>query len=441
MQTNFSASQLKQPAIGYSDVELRACLQCGYCTDICPTYQELGDELDSPRGRIRLIRDMLESGKRPEKQTVTHIDRCLSCFACMSSCPSSVNYMHLVDHAREHIHKNYRRTLMDRFMRWSLANILPFPDRFRLATRAAQWAKPLAAIMPVKIRHLINLAPQKLPPPSSNDQPQIFYPTNPTNKGKNKRRIALLTGCVQQALDTDINDATIRLLQRHGCEVVIAQGTGCCGALNHHIGKTDQSRAAAANNIGAWMREFDTNGLAAVVVNTSGCGTVIKDYAHMFKDDPLAQDAATISSLAKDISEILADIELNFKLTPDLRVAYHATCSLQFGQRIRFTPKKLLKRAGFRVLEPRESHLCCGSAGTYSLLQPEISGLLKERKVTALEGVAPDAIAAGNIGCMVQISSGTKIPVVHTVQLLDWATGGPKPPILQHLPDKLIAAQ
>ena len=426
MQTNFTEAQLKDPAIKRSNEVLRTCVHCGFCTATCPTYQVLGDELDSPRGRIYLIKDMLENNRPADEKTVKHIDRCLSCLACMSTCPSGVHYMHLVDHAREYIEATYKRPFMDRTIRWMLARILPYPDRFRLALRGAQLAKPFKGVMPGPVKAMLDLAPPDLPPPSLNDRPQVFPAT-----GQRVKRVALMTGCAQKALNTDINDATIRILQRHGCEVVVAQGAGCCGALTHHMGKSSESHASAAKNIRAWMREIGNGGLDAVVINTSGCGTTVKDYGHMFRNDVLAEDAATVSALAKDISEVLSDLDLQVTEIPDLRVAYHAACSLQHGQQIKFAPKTLLKAAGFTVLEPKDPHLCCGSAGTYNIMQPEISGQLKDRKIKTLEAVQPQIIAAGNIGCMMQIGSGTAVPVVHTVELLDWATGGPKPKKLQ----------
>jgi len=422
MQTNFTDAQLADPKIERANEILRSCVHCGSCTATCPTYQLLGDELDSPRGRIYLIKDMLENNRVPDKKTVKHIDRCLSCLACMTTCPSGVHYMHLVDHAREYIEENYKRPLFDRILRAVLAQILPYEKRFRLAMRGAQLSKPLAPIMPAKIRNMVEFAPAKLPPPSLNDKPQVF-----PAEGKRIKRVALMTGCAQKALDTDINDATIRLLRRHGCEVVVAQGAGCCGALTHHMGKTKQSHATAAKNIHAWMVEVNGDGLDAIAINTSGCGTTVKDYGHMFRNDNLAEDAAVIAALAKDISEVLIDLKLNVTTPIDMRVAYHSACSLQHGQQIKTHPKTLLKNAGFTVLEPSDPHLCCGSAGTYNLMQPEISKQLKDRKVTTLEAVKPQIIAAGNIGCMMQIGSGTDIPIVHTVELLDWATGGPKP--------------
>ncbi len=422
MQTNFTDAQMADPKIQRANEILRSCVHCGFCTATCPTYQILGDELDSPRGRIYLIKDMLENNRVPDEKTVKHVDRCLSCLACMTTCPSGVHYMHLVDQAREYIEENYKRPLFDRVMRVVLAQILPYEKRFRLAMRGAQLSKPLAPMMPAKIRNMVEFAPAKLPPPSLNDKPQVF-----AAKGKRIKRVALMTGCAQKALDTDINDATIRLLCRLGCEVVVAKGAGCCGALTHHMGKTKQSHATAAKNIKAWMAEVNGDGLDAIVINTSGCGTTVKDYGHMLGNTDLAQDAQVIAALAKDISEVLIDLKLPVNDPKDIRVAYHSACSLQHGQQIKTHPKTLLKNAGFTVLEPSDPHLCCGSAGTYNLMQPEISKQLKDRKVTTLEATQPEIIAAGNIGCMMQIGSGTGIPVVHTVELLDWATGGPKP--------------
>ncbi len=423
MQTHFTKTQLKDSKFERSNEILRACVHCGFCTATCPTYQVLGDELDSPRGRIYLIKDMLENNRVPDAKTVKHIDRCLSCLACMTTCPSGVHYMHLVDHAREYIEENYKRPLFDRAMRAVLAQILPYEGRFRLAMRGAKLAKPFAKLMPAKIRNMVEFAPTKLPPPSLNDRPQVF-----PAEGKRIKRVALMTGCAQKALDTDINDATIRLLRRLGCEVVVAKGAGCCGALTHHMGKAKQSHATAAKNIRAWMAEVNSDGLDAIVINTSGCGTTVKDYGYMFRNEDLAKDAAAVSVLAKDISEVLMDLELAVSDPKDLRVAYHSACSLQHGQQIKTHPKTLLQKAGFTVLEPSDAHLCCGSAGTYNLMQPEISKQLKSRKINTLEAIKPDIIAAGNIGCMMQIGSGTGVPVVHTVELLDWATGGPKPP-------------
>ncbi len=422
MQTQFTEEQLEEPSIQRANEILRACVHCGFCTATCPSYQVLGDELDSPRGRIYLIKDMLEAGRAADARTVEHVDRCLSCLACMSTCPSGVHYMHLVDHARVHIEKTYKRPLMDRLLRWALARIIPHPDRFRMALLGARLGRPFRRFSPdPRLKAMLDMVPPKLSRVSPNDAPQVF-----AARGVRKKRIALLTGCAQKVLDTDINDATIRLLTRLGCEVVIARDMGCCGALTHHMGKASESHDQAARNIRAWMHEYQVDGLDAIVINTSGCGTTVKDYGYMFRNDPLAGDAAKISELACDISEVLMELDLP-EGQVDLRVAYHAACSLQHGQQIKTHPKTLLKRAGFEVVEPADAHLCCGSAGTYNLLQPDISAELKRRKVATLEARAPEAIAAGNIGCMMQIGSGTNLPVLHTVELLDWATGGPQP--------------
>ena len=427
MKTEFTEQQLQDPGIARANEILRACVHCGFCTATCPTYQVLGDELDSPRGRIYLIKDMLENERVPDEKTVKHIDRCLSCLSCMTTCPSGVHYMHLVDHAREYIEANYKRPFTDRVLRWVLAQILPYPMRFRWALIGAKLGRPFRFLMPdARLRAMLDMAPKTIPPVSRNDDPQSFAADGPRIK-----RVALMTGCAQKALNTDINDATIRLLTRLGCEVVVAEGAGCCGSLTHHMGITDDSHAAAAANIKAWAREMDGAGLDAIVINTSGCGTTVKDYGHMFRNDPLAQDAARVSAIAMDVSELLMQLEMPQSSDKNMTVAYHAACSLQHGQKIKSHPKDLLKRAGFKVVEPADSHLCCGSAGTYNLMQPEISSKLKQRKVKTLEAKNPDVIAAGNIGCMMQIGSGTDVPILHTVELLDWASGGPMPSALR----------
>jgi glycolate oxidase iron-sulfur subunit len=423
MQTFFSDDQLKDPGLARANEILRSCVHCGMCTATCPTYQILGDELDSPRGRIYLIKDMLESGRPADEKVVRHVDRCLSCLACMTTCPSGVHYMHLVDHARAHIEKTYRRPWRDRALRWVLAKVIPHPGRFRLALLGAKIVRPFARLLPdARLRAMVAMAPKQVPPVSRNDDPQSFVP-----EGAPRMRIALLTGCAQKALNTDINDATIRLLTRLGCEVVVADGAGCCGALTHHMGREQEAHGSAAANIRAWMAEKRARGLDAIVINTSGCGTTVKDYGHMFRTSGLAADAAEVAGLACDISELLVRLAPEGRAPESLRVAYHAACSLQHGQKVKSAPKDLLRAMGFEVVEPADSHLCCGSAGTYNLLQPELSAELKRRKVATLEARAPQVIAAGNIGCMMQIGSGTEIPVVHTVELIDWATGGPRP--------------
>lgn len=423
MQTHFTPEQLKDPALQRANQILRSCVHCGFCTATCPTYQVLGDELDSPRGRIYLIKEMLESGRPADARTVRHIDRCLSCLACMTTCPSGVHYMHLIDQARAHVEATYRRPAADRALRWLLARILPYPGRLRLVLRTARLARPFGRFLPdARLRAMVAMAPRRVPPVSRNDRPQVF-----AAEGARRMRVALMTGCAQRALNTDINDATIRILRRLGCEVVVARGAGCCGALTHHLGQTDAAHRSAEANILAWEAERQGAGLDAIVINTSGCGTVVKDYGHMFRTTPLAGQAAAVAALACDVTELLARLQPQGRAPVPLRVAYHAACSLQHGQKIRTAPKDLLAAAGFAVVEPADSHLCCGSAGTYNLLQPAISAELQRRKVATLEARAPDVIAAGNIGCMVQIGQAAQVPVVHTVELLDWATGGPRP--------------
>jgi glycolate oxidase iron-sulfur subunit len=446
MQTHFDNKQLADPLIREADSILRKCVHCGFCTATCPTYVELGNELDSPRGRIYLIKDMLENDKPASDQVVTHIDRCLSCLSCMTTCPSGVDYMHLVDHARGHIEKTYRRPLADRLLRNMLAAILPYPGCFRLALAGAFFGRPLAPLLAAmggpfsKLAAMLRLAPAAFPARSENRPGTLFRIEGERRRGLRRAkdragRVALLTGCAQPVLNPGINDVTIALLNRIGVEVVLPEGEGCCGALVHHMGKEAEALDFARANVDAWMREMERDDLDAILITASGCGTTIKDYGHMLAHDPdYAEKAATVAGLARDISEYLAEIELpEPAVRPGLRVAYHSACSMQHGQRITFQPKLLLEKAGFEVLDVPEGHLCCGSAGTYNILQPEIAGRLRDRKVANIERTAPDLVATGNIGCMTQIATGTDIPIVHTVELLDWAYGGPRPEMLASL--------
>ena len=427
MQTNFTAEQLRDPAIEVSNKILRTCVHCGMCTATCPTFLMLGDELDSPRGRIYLIKDMLESGRPATKEVVKHVDRCLSCLSCMTTCPSGVNYMHLIDHARTYIEQTYTRPWHEKMLRLALRVILPVPSRMRLALRATALARPLAGLLPRKgmffqrVRAMFDLAPRRVPAASSVETPQV-HPAI----GTRRARVALLAGCAQQVLSPSINEATIRLLNRMGVEVVVAKGAGCCGALTHHMGLHDPAVASVRANVQAWTQEIERDGLDAIVVNASGCGTTVKDYGFMLRNEPDAAQAAKVSALACDITEYLT--RLGYVATrpaSGLTVAYHAACSLQHGQKITNEPKALLAKAGFKVAVPNEAHICCGSAGTYNIMQPEFAGALRERKLANMEAVQPDLIAAGNIGCITQL--GGRKPVVHTVELLDWMAGGPEP--------------
>jgi glycolate oxidase iron-sulfur subunit len=428
MQTNFSPAQLADPEIAESEKILRACVHCGFCTATCPTYVLDGNELDSPRGRIYLIKDMLEHDRPATVEVATHIDRCLSCLACMTTCPSGVHYMHLVDHARVHIERTYRRPLGERFIRWLLAVLMPYPRRFQFALYAALFAKPLAPVAKAvganRFAALLQLSPWRRPHAPRPAQ------TFPAEGSARKARVALLAGCVNDILAPELNNAAIRLLRRLGIEVVVAEGAGCCGSLVHHMGRQDESLAQARHNIEAWsaLGELD-----AVVITSSGCGTTVKDYGFMLREDSVyAERAARVAKLAKDITEYLATLPLAPRQdVEELVVAYHAACSLQHGQRVTYQPKELLAKLGFVVKDIPEGHLCCGSAGTYNILQPNIARRLRERKVRTIERLRPDVIAAGNLGCIMQIAAGTDLPAVHTVELIDWATGGPCPPVLR----------
>jgi glycolate oxidase iron-sulfur subunit len=430
MQTNFTAEQLRDPDTNVANQILRSCVHCGFCTATCPTFVLLGDELDSPRGRIYLIKEMLETNRPAPEEVVRHVDRCLSCLSCMTTCPSGVHYMHLVDHARTYIEQTYRRPWHDLALRRLLAWVLPRPVAMRLALLAAGLARPLAAVVPgqgplaARLRALLAMTPRTLPPRDASDAPMVHEAV-----GARRGRVALLAGCAQTVLAPQINAATIRLLTRMGIEVVVARGAGCCGALNHHMGQHDPAMASARANIAAWTHELAGAGLDAIVVNASGCGTTVKDYGFMFRSEPTPwrERAERVSALAVDISEYLARIGYApTRPPPGLTVAYHAACSLQHGQKVVAEPKLLLRKAGFTVVEPNEAHLCCGSAGTYNLLQPEIAGRLKARKLDHLRATGAVMVAAGNIGCITQLSGGG-MPVVHSVELLDWMAGGPQP--------------
>jgi glycolate oxidase iron-sulfur subunit len=438
MKTEFSLAQLADPDIAEADKILRACVHCGFCTATCPTYVLLGDELDSPRGRIYLIREMLEKEKPPTKEVVKHIDRCLSCLACMTTCPSGVHYMHLVDQARVRIEEQYRRPLTERWLRAVLGFVLPRPSAFRAAIQLGRLARPFMALLSTRqstttaepsllrrVKAMLALSPPGRLPPPGPAAGRVFAP-----QGERRGRVALLQGCAQQVLAPRINQAAINVLTRHGIEVVLVKDEQCCGALTHHMGRDADALARARANVAVWAAEAERAGLDAIVVTTSGCGSVIKDYGYMLRTDrDYAARAAKVSALAKDISEYLAGIELTRTKQQDsgIVVAYHSACSLQHGQKITALPKDLLSKNGFVVKDVPESHLCCGSAGTYNILQPDLATSLRDRKIANIASVKPDMIAAGNIGCMMQIASAASVPVVHTIELLDWATGGPRP--------------
>ncbi|MGE0004584.1 MAG: glycolate oxidase subunit GlcF [Parvibaculaceae bacterium] len=428
MQTNFTPEQLQDPHIQVANRILRKCVHCGFCTATCPTYVLLGDELDSPRGRIYLIKNMLERGEAATPETVKHIDRCLSCLSCMTTCPSGVHYMHLVDDARVHVEKTYRRPFFERALRGLLAVLMPRPGLFKAALILSQLVRPLAPVIARlgdrRLSALMALVPARTPAPELVGRPGV-YPA----EGRRRMRVALLRGCVQSVLDPAINEAAIRLLNRQGIEVVVTAGEACCGSLTHHMGKEKDALARARRMIDAWDRaEVDR-----IVVTASGCGTTIKDYGHMLRLDPAyAAKAEAVSAKARDITELLGEIGLPRVSAPrPLRVAYHSACSMQHGQKIRTVPRRLLEQAGFEVADIPEGHLCCGSAGTYNILQPEIAARLRDRKIANIRSTAPDIVATGNIGCITQIGPAGGIPILHTVELLDWAHGGYEPRALK----------
>lgn len=434
MQTNFTPEQLEDPRTREADSILRRCVHCGLCTAVCSTYVVLGDERDSPRGRIYLIKDMLENGRDPSGEVRHHIDRCLSCLSCMTTCPSGVDYMHLVDHARVHIETHGLRPAKDRFMRSLLTRIVPYPGRFRWALRLAPFGRRFSGIMRrfgfKQLAAMVEMAPS-VPPRLARFQ----GPGTAQTKSERRARVILLSGCAQQVLRPQINDATIRLLARRGIDVVVSAGEGCCGALTHHLGKEAEALKQMKRNIDAWIKEMGRGPVDAIIVNASGCGTVVKDYGHMLRGDPAYADKAQqIADLTRDVSEFVASIGIGAPVRwSSIKVAHHSACSLQHGQRITSEPKALLKQAGYSVADVPEGHICCGSAGVYNILQPEIATELRTRKVANIRTTRPDVVAAGNIGCITQLSPAMDVPVVHTIELLDWAYGGPVPDGLKHL--------
>ena len=433
METNIPQSQLEDPDVRVAERILRSCVHCGFCNATCPTFQVTGNELEGPRGRIYLMKSVLEGRIALDEQVVAHLDNCLSCFSCETTCPSGVRYSHLIDPMRARIEKTYRRPLAERLQRWALALLLPHPGRFRLALRLARAVKPVAWLMPRNVRAMLDMTPRQIPPRSRVSTYEVH-----AAQGVRRARVALLTGCAQEVLGPNINEATIRVLTRLGCEVVLPRGVGCCGALIFHMGNQPGSLPLMKNNIDHWHGEMERGGLEHIVINTSGCGTVVKDYGHIFRDDPQYREkAAAVSAIAVDFSE-LAHARIDEQGLPEeikppesLRVAYHDACSLQHGQQVRAQPRNLLRSAGFEVVEIPEGYMCCGSAGTYNLLKPEMAGILGGQKAEHIARVRPQVVAAGNIGCIEQIARYTTTPVVHTAELLDWALGGRPPGAVQ----------
>tara|TARA_A100001011_G_scaffold58679_1_gene57994 strand:- start:1059 stop:2357 length:1299 start_codon:yes stop_codon:yes gene_type:complete len=432
MQTSFTNKQLLDKDNKSSESILRKCVHCGMCNATCPTFLVNGNELEGPRGRIYLIKDMLENKKPANEKIVQHIDSCLSCYSCMTTCPSGVNYMHLIDHGRNYVEETYKRPFLDRIFRNILSYVLPRPKVFFTMAILTKFIKPFSFILPRFLKNSLELMPSRIPSKKIKEK-KVYEVEN----GKKISRVALLTGCVQRIISPEINESTIRLLTRHNVEVVVMKDIDCCGSLNHHLGKKDLAHKSFIKNIESWHKEYLNNGLDAIISNTSGCGTTLKDYGHIFKNNKdLKKKAKKISELTKDITEYL-DENLKLNIAQDdekkYKIAYHSACSMQHGQSVHQQPKDLISKTGNEVLDIPEGHLCCGSAGTYNILHQKMAKTLLRNKVKNIEKVSPDFISTGNIGCMTQISNGTKIPVIHTVELLDWFTGGPKPQKLKNL--------
>ena len=414
MQTNLSP-EFKNSAEGLeAEAILRKCVHCGFCTATCPTYQLLGDELDGPRGRIYLIKQVLE-GEVPTRKTQLHLDRCLTCRNCETTCPSGVQYGHLIDIGRKLVDERVERPMAEKAVRWALKEGLPSP----LFAPAMAVGQAVRGMLPASLK---NKVPAK--------QPAGVMPTR-----SHARKVLMLEGCVQPAMMPNINSATARVLDAAGVQVVVAKKAGCCGAVKFHLNDHDGSKAEMRRNIDAWWPHVES-GVEAIVMNASGCGSMVKDYGHVLRDDPAyAAKAERISALTRDLSELLPDLVEVLKgkvsantATTARQIAFHPPCTLQHGQQLRGGVEKHLGALGFNVKTAScEAHLCCGSAGTYSVLQPKIAYELRDRKLGNLSEMKPEVIVSANIGCITHLQSGTATPVRHWVEVLDEALAQGKP--------------
>ncbi|HSD96031.1 MAG TPA: glycolate oxidase subunit GlcF [Sulfuricaulis sp.] len=405
MQTALASSIRHTPQGIEADAVLRTCVHCGMCNATCPTYQLLGDELDGPRGRIYLIKQMLE-GAAVTRHTLTHLDRCLTCRNCETTCPSGVQYHKLLDVGRDIAEQRIERTRLDRMTRWMLRAIIPYPARFTPLLRLGQLFRPL---LPSFLKRSV--------PPRQTAAP---WPTT-----AHARQMLVLEGCAQPAISPNINAAAARILDRLGIRLIAASGAVCCGAASHHTSGKEQGLEFARRNIDAWWPYIES-GVEAIVMTASGCGSHVKEYFHLLEHDPAyAARARRISDLTKDISEILMNEDLS-KLgrgvKPGSKVAFHSPCSLQHAQKLDGVVEKILRNAGFTLVAVPDAHLCCGSAGTYSILQKHLSQRLLRNKVTALESGRPDTIVTANIGCLAHIQTGTALPVRHWIEVVDAST-------------------
>jgi glycolate oxidase iron-sulfur subunit len=403
MQTSLPQALLATDSGRQADEILRKCVHCGFCNATCPTYQLTGDELDGPRGRIYLIKQVLE-GNAPTNKTQLHLDRCLTCRACETTCPSGVDYHRLLDTGRELLEQAVPRPLPARFIRRALRVILPWPARFTPLLRAAQLVRP---VMPAALKKSI---------------PVYKKDTRGRPQRQHARSVLLLNGCVQPALAPQINAATIRVLDALGIQTLTGTNDGCCGAVSHHLGAMQEARGFMRRNIDAWWPAIE-QGAEAIVITASGCAPMVKDYGQLLAtDSAYADKAKRVSELAKDISEVIAAETLTgiFKPPADnSRLAFHSPCTLQHGQRINGRVEHILEQAGYQLTTVADSHLCCGSAGTYSILQPGMSTTLRDNKLATLQAGLPDMIATANIGCLTHMANHANVPVRHWIECLD----------------------
>jgi glycolate oxidase iron-sulfur subunit len=414
MRTAFSPAQLDEPHIREANHELRKCVHCGFCTAVCPTYVLTGDERDSPRGRIALIQTMLESNAPPAAESVHHLDRCLSCLGCRTICPSTVDYAALIDTARAHIENTFRRPWPERRFRAVLSYVMARPRVFALAMALGRITRPFANLLPGRLSAMATKVPKRKP--LSRAHRTVQPPASATS------HVALLPGCVQRVLAPEIDLAARRVLARQGIDARPLRNSGCCGALAFHLGKAGEAKAHARRLIEAVERAGTPD---AVLITATGCAAFLKDYGRVFADEPeWAKRANAFASRIRDFAELAAPPGSPGAAT--MRIAYQPPCSLQFGQRLAGQGEALLAAAGFTLAPVADAHLCCGSAGSYSLTQPALSSELRARKLAAIAAAEPEAIASGNIGCITQLAGG--IPAVHIAELLDWAAGGPRPP-------------
>lgn len=428
MKTEFTKRQLRDENIQLANDAFRTCVHCGLCTATCSSYVVLKDERDSPRGRIYLIKEMLESKSAPSENLVTHMDRCLTCLSCMTTCPAGVDYMHLADVARVEIEKKGNRSFGQRFLRRMLSLLIPYPRRFLFVMRMGRmfrWMRyPIGKLGFKEFATMLELLPKGRKSSAEFQGGGVARP-----RGHLRKRVILMTGCAQQVIRPAINDASIRLMAGQGIEVIVVPNAGCCGAIDQHLGREKAAEAHVRRMVSAWRNYLEDGPIDGIISNASGCGTMIKDYPHLFRSNKkMTALLEPFKDKFFDISEFMTDFDLG---TPeqwsDLKVAVHIPCSMMHGQQIKSQPAQLIEKAGFKVLSLDEAHICCGSAGTYNMLQPEIARALGEKKAAHIANAKPDLIASGNLGCITQLAHYADLPVVHFVELLDWAYGGPTP--------------